>query len=280
MRNITMTVLAVLTALIITVLPSCTVDGSQERYVDVVEEGYKAYQAVRSYSVEPVIRMLDMTLKADRWLRSGSDEERNAVAERLMYADGSDTVFHNPGMRYIELGDFEIHYADESILSPGSSWKCTLGGIECEIRCIWETMWEVEVMSGRMGSGRNITSMIFYAVTEDLGLMDFDWEEPVEDGESKIMLSYLFETEGVYTEELEINGSDTFTELTFITEESAAASVRPYGLLPVYGGVLSIHMTVDGPVERDEDIRVTLSGSAVFPRVIVEYMGMKKHWVG
>ena len=42
----------------------------------------------------------------------------------------------------------------------------------------------------------------------------------------------------------------------------------------------SMHLYADGPVSRDEDISVTLSGSASSPRIFVEYMGLKNYWIG
>lgn len=270
-------------AALLTAVSSCTVD-KPENGDNIVEEGYTVYVSMHRNVLSPVVKMLDMTLKADRWLKCESDEEREAVGFRLMYAD-IDTLFHNPGNMHLESGDrYELHYTSESIMVPGTEWRCRMEGCSGLVRCVGENEWEVELNpdGSIIGTGRRIKSMSFSATTADLDLMDFDWENEGEEesGSGRIFLTYVFETDGSYTEEIDILGEPTFTEVTFRTDEPSTVCCRQLSLPPVYDGAFSLHLYADGPVSRDEDISVTLSGSASSPRIFVEYMGLKNYWIG
>lgn len=281
MRKRIMTYLAAAAALL-TAAVSCTVHEPEDG--NIVEEGYTVYKSMHSNVLSPVVKMLDMTLKVDRWLKCESDEEREAVGFRLLYAD-IDALSHNPGNRYIESGDrYELHYTSESILVPGTEWRCRMEGCSGVVRCVGENEWEVKLnLEGSIiGTGRRIQSMSFSATTADLDLMNFDWESAgEEDSDSgRIFLTYAFETDGSYTEEIDVRGEPTFTEVTFRTDVPSTVCCRQLSLPPVYDGAFTLHLYAEGPVSRDEDIRVTLSGSAACPRIIVEYMGMKNYWIG
>lgn len=281
MRKRIMTYLAAAAALL-TAAVSCTVHEPEDG--NIVEEGYTVYKSMHSNVLSPVVKMLDMTLKVDRWLKCESDEEREAVGFRLLYAD-IDTLYHNPGNRYIESGGrYELHYTSESILVPGTEWRCRMEGCSGVVRCVGENEWEVELnLEGSIiGTGRRIQSMSFSATTADLDLMNFDWESAgEEDSDSgRIFLTYAFETDGSYTEEIDVRGEPTFTEVTFRTDVPSTVCCRQLSLPPVYDGAFTLHLYAEGPVSRDEDIMVTLSGSAACPRIIVEYMGMKNYWIG
>ena len=149
-------------------------------------------------------------------------------------------------------------------------------------RIIKEAVSDLNLEGSIIGTGRRIQSMSFSATTADLDLMNFDWESAgEEDSDSgRIFLTYAFETDGSYTEEIDVRGEPTFTEVTFRTDVPSTVCCRQLSLPPVYDGAFTLHLNAEGPVSRDEDIRVTLSGSAACPRIIVEYMGMKNYWIG
>lgn len=277
------TYISALLAAVLTLAPSCRVLSSDEPEADIVREGYFVYMAVAGYVLDPTLKCLDLTLKVDRYLKADDQFEKYYVRGRLL--NGSSVLVDEENstvkISYSEEEDFEypravVVYSDESILTPGAEWRCTMGGESVYVRCTdlntWDVILETDYSDGYYGT---VEQLRFSATVSDIGQLDLTEQTATDD---QVCLTYALETSGRLVQTGTVDMQKTLTNVDFMTLEPTKATVVLYSAY-VYDGSFSLHLDAYGPEQRNEDIKVTLSESRFNTRVTVDYMGERNYWI-
>ncbi len=272
----------ILFAAALLVFQACRVVESDRDRPDIAAEGYVAYQAVQTEVLSPVINILDITLKADRYLKAVDEYERFYVAEMLF---GGEDVYCSGNRMMIGYSDYYpyradvvIEFSEESILSPGTEWTCSMNGKEVVVRCTGADTWSLILLddaSTSYGFNGVVEEMSFSATVSDIEKLVLDRDDVQNVG--KVALTYTVETSGRYVQTGMVDGQKTLTVVDFTTMTPTTAGTARYPGL--YNGGFSLHLDAEGPEMRDEDIIVTLSDQSTNTRVTVEYMGVSSYWI-
>lgn len=263
---------------------SCRVVKSEKDRVDIAEEGYRVYEVVQSNVLGPMLNMLDVALKADRYLKAEDEYERYYVAGVLfggayISSDGLSGIMTVGNHDYYPTSsEVRLEYTDESILNPGAEWKCDMDGRSLIVRCTAENAWTLILendASEQYGYTGVVEEISFEATVSDIERLALDGDA-THSGE-EVHLTYTVESSGRYVQTGKVGERKTLAVVDFATSGPVMATTSSFP--GFYRGVFRMHLDADGPEVRDEDILVTLSDASTHTRVTVEYMGESSYWI-